>query len=95
MFGYLVFFRTVYYFNLPTVPGHANMIQMILTLKLVGVAFEKNESYLKIKQRDEGSTKVEITDYDVEIQSISVSELFHYSFNYIGVLTGNTISKIK
>lgn len=91
MFGYLVFFRTVHYFNLPSVPGHTNMVQMILTLKIVGVAFEKNTSYLKIKQREaqpQGSKDVEITDYDVEIQSISIIELFHYSFNYIGVLTG-------
>ncbi|KAL5286735.1 MBOAT7 family protein [Megaselia abdita] len=88
MFGYLVFFRTVHYFNLPAVPGHTNMIQMILTLKMVGVAFEKNQSFLKMKQRDQGSTEVEITDYDVEIQSISFVELFHYAFNYIGVLTG-------
>lgn len=89
MFGYLIFFRTVHYFNLPTVPGHTNMIQMILTLKMVGIAFEKNQSYLKIKKREETqSGDIEITDYDHEIQSINVVELFHYAFNYVGVLTG-------
>lgn len=34
MFGYLVFFRLTYVFGLPAVPGHTNMIQMLLTLKV-------------------------------------------------------------
>lgn len=34
MFGYLVFFRLAYVFGLPAVPGHTNMIQMLLTLKV-------------------------------------------------------------
>jgi len=31
---------------------------------------------------------VEITDYDEELQTLSAAEILHYSFNYIGVLTG-------
>lgn len=35
-FLYLIFFRTTVYFGIPYPPGHTNLIQMILTLKLVG-----------------------------------------------------------
>lgn len=48
MFGYLAFFRTTIYFGVPYPPGHTNMIQMLLTLKLVGLAFEVNSAYKKV-----------------------------------------------
>lgn len=104
MFGYLVFFRTTSFFGIPNPPGHTNMIQMVLTLKLAGVAFEMNTAYNKIEQRNKGlsgsqtekvekkeddkSDQLELTEYDVEIQNMTIEELFHYSFNYIGVMTG-------
>ncbi|CAD7086318.1 unnamed protein product [Hermetia illucens] len=97
MFGYLAFFRTTIYFGIPYPPGHTNMIQMLLTLKLVGLAFEKNTAYNKIKERERAladpgkkdeAAAIEITDYDTELQSIDITEIFHYSFNYIGILTG-------
>lgn len=62
------------------------------------MGFEKTASWKKLKQREqeekdkkpagEGGQLVEITDYDVEIQSIGIVEIFHYTFNYIGILTG-------
>lgn len=122
MFGYLVFFRLVHVFGLPNYPGHTNMIQMILTLKVIyicvciyvcayymliflnqvsGVAFEKTAAWKKLRQRDKEIAErkggevitateplVEVTDYDVELQDIGFAEIFHYCFNYIGVLTG-------
>ncbi|XP_055856258.1 lysophospholipid acyltransferase 7 [Episyrphus balteatus] len=103
MFGYLVFFRTTTYFGLPSPPGHTNMIQMILTLKAAGIAFEKAAAYKKVEQRkkevaerSQPSTSeqkdlgpiVELTDYDLELQTLTTVEMFHYCFNYIGVLTG-------
>lgn len=98
MFVYLTFFRLVDVFGLHEAPGHTNMIQMLLTLKVAGVGFEKSASWKKLQQRekelidkkptDEGGQLVEITDYDVEIQEISMTEIFHYVFNYIGILTG-------
>lgn len=101
MFGYLVFFRLVHVFGLPNYPGHTNMIQMILTLKVSGIAFEKTAAWKKLRQRDKEIAErkraealtsaeplVEITDYDVELQDIGFTEIFHYCFNYIGVLTG-------
>ncbi|KAH8327883.1 hypothetical protein KR067_001318 [Drosophila pandora] len=96
MFGYLVFFRLFDFYL--GIPGHTNMIQMILTLKVSGIAFEKTAAWKKIKARDEQDKKedrdvhseslVEITDYDVELQTLGAAEIVHYSFNYIGVLTG-------
>lgn len=60
------------------------------------MGFEKTASWKKLQQRKkeqndqkpEDGQLVEITDYDVEIQSVSPVEIFHYSFNYIGILTG-------
>lgn len=37
---------------------------------------------------------MEISEYDVDIQSIGIVEIFHYSFNYIGILTGKKGGKI-
>lgn len=64
-----------------------------------GIAFEKTAAWKKIKARDEQEKKedrdvhseslVEITDYDVELQTLGAAEIVHYSFNYIGVLTGD------
>lgn len=67
-FLYLFFFRTTEYFGIPYAPGHTNLVQMILTLKLVGLAFEVNTSAEKVQP--------------------SFLDVFHYAFNYIGVLTG-------
>lgn len=63
----------------------------------MGLAFEKNTAYNKIKERERAladpgkkdeAAAIEITDYDTELQSIDITEIFHYSFNYIGILTG-------
>ncbi|KAF2356353.1 Membrane bound O-acyl transferase MBOAT [Trinorchestia longiramus] len=44
-FTYLLLFRLVSYFGLPSPPGHANAIQMMITLKLVGVCYEVHDSW--------------------------------------------------
>ncbi|XP_017111466.1 lysophospholipid acyltransferase 7 [Drosophila elegans] len=96
MFGYLVIFR-LFDFHLG-IPGHTNMIQMILTLKVSGIAFEKTAAWKRLQARDEQKKNdqrdvnqeslVEITDYDEDLQTLTAVEILHYSFNYIGVLTG-------
>ncbi|KAH8304817.1 hypothetical protein KR059_010787 [Drosophila kikkawai] len=97
MFGYLVFFRLFDFYL--GIPGHTNMIQMILTLKVSGIAFEKTASWKRLQARDEQKRNddqrdvnqeslVEITDYDEDLQTLTAAEIVHYSFNYIGVLTG-------
>lgn len=88
-FMYLFFFRSTAYFGIPYPPSHTNLIQMILTLKLVGLAFEVNSSYQIKKKRDIGMRPPEEKLED-ELNDINPGfmEIFHYSFNYIGVLTG-------
>ncbi|KAH8357001.1 hypothetical protein KR200_011893 [Drosophila serrata] len=97
MFGYLVFFRMFDFYL--GIPGHTNMIQMILTLKVSGIAFEKTASWKRLQARDEQKKNddqrdvnkeslIEITDYDEDLQTLTAAEIVHYSFNYIGVLTG-------
>ncbi|KAF5285875.1 hypothetical protein FQA39_LY04336 [Lamprigera yunnana] len=73
-FVYLIFFRTTIYFGVPYPPAHTNMVQMMLTLKLVGLAFEINTSYLNGDK--------------LNVVNPSFIDIFHYAFNYIGVLTG-------
>lgn len=64
---------------------------MLLTLKLVGLAFEVNQTYLTTKKREE-STEKEDKDLLLKEQYNAVYpgflDIVHYSFNYIGVLTG-------
>uniref|UniRef100_A0A182RIP9 Lysophospholipid acyltransferase 7 n=1 Tax=Anopheles funestus TaxID=62324 RepID=A0A182RIP9_ANOFN len=103
MFGYLFFFRSLSFLGYDAPPGHTNMIQMILTLKLVGLAFEVNNAYTKAKTIDESkkaSTGIdnqaqpaaELNDADRALLKLNMLDIFHYSFNYVGVLTGPYIT---
>lgn len=88
-FLYLLFFRTTIYFGIPYPPGHTNLVQMILILKLVGLAFEVNSAYLSRKKRDEAQkTREEKLENESNDINPGFVEIFHYTFNYIGVLTG-------
>lgn len=82
MMTYLAFFRVVHLFNLPLPGGHTNMLQMILTLKIIGFAFEKNSVATKVKNG------LELTGAEKEICESQFMDVFHYCFNYIGLLTG-------
>lgn len=88
-FLYLFFFRTTIYFGIPYPPSHTNLIQMMLTLKLIGLAFEVNSSYNSKKKRDEGNKseeeKLEDELMDIDVQFLDV---FYYVYNYCGILTG-------
>ncbi|KAI5652014.1 MBOAT, membrane-bound o-acyltransferase family domain-containing protein [Phthorimaea operculella] len=94
MFGYLFFFRYSDKFGFPLSSGQTNLIQMIIVLRVVGVAFEINGSWLAIakgKKREEKPDNPERKERDddfVEIINPSLYDLFHYSFNYVGLLTG-------
>lgn len=96
MFGYLFVFRYVEYFHLPAPPGSTNLIQMAITLKMVGLAFERNTAATDLASENQ---KTFTTDEDRNISAIkkaywedildlNVEDVFHYSFNYIGLLTG-------
>lgn len=90
MMTYLLFFRTISWFGLPTPPGHTNMMQMILTLKLIGLAFERNSVITKARAADKSddNEKNELTPVEVAIKDVGIEDMFHYCFNYIGLLTG-------
>lgn len=90
MMSYLLFFRTLGWFGLPSPPGHTNMMQMILTLKVIGFAFERNSVLTKVREADKSDdkTKLKLTSAEAAIRDVGVVDMFHYCFNYIGLLTG-------
>lgn len=89
MMIYLLFFRTLHLFGLPVPPGHTNMIHMIMVLKVIGLAFETNTVYTKSCEADKNDDKSnDLTAAEREIQSMSLLNMFHYCFTYIGLLTG-------
>lgn len=95
MFGYLFFFRLADKFGLPLSSGQTNLIQMIIVLRVVGVAFEINGSWLamakKKKAENEEVSEIVVKEKDddfVELINPNIADLFHYSFNYVGLLTG-------
>ncbi|XP_026488442.1 lysophospholipid acyltransferase 7-like [Vanessa tameamea] len=97
MFGYLFVFRLGYLIGLPPSSGQTNLIEMIIVLRVVGVAFEMNGSWLAVaeaKKKELDSTKAESklpTERDddfLELINPEFIDLFHYTFNYIGLLTG-------
>jgi lysophospholipid acyltransferase 7 len=93
MFTYLLFFRTCHHFSIPEPPPHTNLIQMILTLKLVGLAFEVNAAHQKARllaksEQDGGDGVKPLKTAEEALLKLSLVDIVHYSFNYIGVLTG-------
>ncbi|XP_063362125.1 lysophospholipid acyltransferase 7-like [Cydia amplana] len=95
MFGYLFCFRLSDKFGLPLPSGQTNLIEMIIVLRVVGVAFEINGSWLAVgkanKKKEENKSEVKETDKDdefLEIINPNLEDLFHYSFTYVGLLTG-------
>lgn len=93
--SYLLFFRTVHWFGLPTPPGHTNMIQMIMTLKIIGVAFERNAVFSKSREADKSDDKeIVLSVAEKGLKEISIISMFNYCFNYIGLLTGLLINAL-
>ncbi|XP_044731944.1 lysophospholipid acyltransferase 7 [Chrysoperla carnea] len=87
-FAHLLFFRTTIYFGIPYPPAHTNLVQMMLTLKLVGLAFELNTAYNAKHTKQDG--KVTLSDDKIEYlqKQPTFVDIWHYAFNYVGVLTG-------
>ncbi|EFN78811.1 lysophospholipid acyltransferase 7 [Harpegnathos saltator] len=80
-FYLLVIFRLGDYFGLPSPPTHTNLVVMILTLKLPGLAFEINNAATASNDDIQGINSE-------ALKSISFMDVIHYSFGYMGVLTG-------
>jgi len=93
-FSHLFLFRTCGYFQWlpPAPPAHTNAIQMILTLKMMGLAFEVHDSHkTAIKRKKDDPDKgddVVLEDRYRSVTSPSLLNIFHYGFAHSGVLTG-------
>jgi lysophospholipid acyltransferase 7 len=58
-----------------------------MTLKIIGLAFERDSVLSKIQDKS-GDKESVLTSCDEEINKITLIDMFHYCFNYIGLLTG-------
>nr|CAH7730256.1 unnamed protein product [Callosobruchus chinensis] len=92
-FLYLFFFRTTAYFGIPYPPSHTNLIQMMLTLKMIGLAFEVNSSYQLGLNLNKGDNKHTTEDEKFENQTCEIKDMRFldiccYVFCYCGILTG-------
>ncbi|XP_074027578.1 membrane bound O-acyltransferase domain containing farjavit [Leptinotarsa decemlineata] len=88
-FLYLFFFRTTAFFGIPYPPSHTNLVQMMLTLKIVGLAFEVNSSSETTKRKEESTKSAEEKCEDETVCfDLEFIDVFYYVFNYCGVLTG-------
>lgn len=90
---YLMLFRSVAYLNLPQPSGHCNMIIMVMTLKIIGLAFERDSVLTKLREFDKQNDDKTylLTKVEEEIKNISFINMFHYCFCYIGLLTGKYV----
>jgi len=79
-FAYLIFFRLCGSLGFPPPPPHTNAIIMILTLKLVGLAFEVHDT--KVRRLDP-KTPPNFSDVDPGFMDI-----IHYGLSHVGLLTG-------
>uniref|UniRef100_A0A8C5R0X6 Leukocyte receptor cluster member 4 n=1 Tax=Leptobrachium leishanense TaxID=445787 RepID=A0A8C5R0X6_9ANUR len=85
-FSYLLFFRTVTYFELPSPTPFTNAVQLLLTLKLVSLANEVQEFCRHKKQDMTSFSKPSAINVIPKIPSLL--ETFLYSYCYIGIMTG-------
>ncbi|XP_054762558.2 lysophospholipid acyltransferase 7-like [Lytechinus pictus] len=91
-FTYLAFFRAAGYFGLQEPTSFSNVVQLLLTLRLIGVAFEIHDTYkirqaASSKEQEEGKAG-KTKRYVPVIIEPTVEELFHYCFCFVGLLTG-------
>lgn len=69
---------------------------MMLTLKIIGLAFEAHQSFnLKNKKQDNNQDQLDVSKNEEQIFEmdrynfeLTFADIFHYIFNYCGVLTG-------
>ncbi|KAG1707499.1 Lysophospholipid acyltransferase 7 [Nymphon striatum] len=78
-FLFLIFSRTCSYFHLYS-PPDTNAVQMILTLKMIGLAFE-------LVAKSHPSQNI-VSNSHQKICKPSLLDMYHYSFCYAGILVG-------
>ncbi|XP_023346078.1 lysophospholipid acyltransferase 7 [Eurytemora carolleeae] len=76
-FMYLLMYRFSDELGLPIPPAHTSAIIMILTLKLIGLAFEVHDSHVKAESLTEKKAL-----------NPGFLEIFHYGLNHAGLITG-------
>jgi len=79
-FAYLMFFRLCGQLGLPPPPPHTNAIIMILTLKLVGLAFEVHDTKVRCSNPDNPPNFCDVDP--------GFTDIIHYGFSHVGLLTG-------
>jgi len=93
-FTYLMFFRLSARFGLPSPPPHTNAVIMILTLKLIGLAFEVHDSE---KETTDSTANDNLDNSKGDTSNLSkrrsstvpsLEDQFHYGFNHVGLITG-------
>ena len=97
-FSYLTFFRLSSRLGLPEPPAHTNAIILILTLKLVGLAFEVHDAQAS-EEKESRSKRPSVADKSLSAnqrpvsslsanQRPSVADTLHYCLGHIGLITG-------
>ncbi|XP_042217763.1 lysophospholipid acyltransferase 7-like isoform X3 [Homarus americanus] len=91
-FSYLLFFRVCHYIGVEMAPGHTNAVQMMITLKLIGICCEVHDTWRKRGEAKKEEDKEKKAQLELELKYEEVDpspmDIFHYAFCYVGVLTG-------
>jgi len=96
-FSYLTFFRLSGWLGLPEPPPHTNAIILILTLKLVGLAFEFHDTAVRNAVKAKIETAHEVEGASATIKNAkaifgdvtpSLSGIIHYTLGHVGLITG-------
>ncbi|VIO93055.1 MBOAT family protein [Brugia malayi] len=80
-FVYLGFLRIIHLIGFPALVSHSNAVQLIMTLRLVGLSFEIADS----RRKDEMKFDLTKTRF---IEEPSWWQTFLYSYNFPGLFTG-------
>lgn len=83
-FGYLVFFKYLKMYSSDPPPGITNLVQMMLTLRMAGLAMERQIVHEEHAEKDSDKQTYEEGD----IMHPSFWDVVDYAFCYIGVLVG-------
>ncbi|KAH9502582.1 Lysophospholipid acyltransferase 7 [Bulinus truncatus] len=83
-FGYLALFRTVHWFGIPAPSPVTNAAQLFLTLRMVGLAFEVQDTCLRNSAKT-ADNELKIKYCNVNVDCVAVVT---YAFCYIGLFTG-------
>nr|XP_060636385.1 lysophospholipid acyltransferase 7 [Anolis sagrei ordinatus] len=85
-FSYLLFFRTVTFFDFPEPTPFTNAVQLLLTLKMVSLANEVQEFTQAKKQEVTSFSKSSVIGVIPKMPGLV--EILCYSYCYVGLMTG-------